>query len=182
MNLTSQSADVILIQEHWLWPYELFKLLSYLPEFTITGKSDHRLTESSVLSRGCGGVRVLWRKSLDIGISRKSSTSDRMCCIDIPLNCQPPVTLTIINIYCLSADHNEAEFAQCLQGLEELVCDFTNTLAVAGDFNAPSRHTGWSQRLRHTKSESIAHEVVHRPKLLERIPPSFKEKCHRPCL
>ena len=122
LNTLAKSADIILIQEHWLWPYELFKLSSYLPEFTSTGKSDHRLTESSTLSRGCGGVGILWRKSLDAGISRWSSASCHMCCIDILLEGLSPDILTIINIYCLSADHSEDEYVQCLQDLEEPVC------------------------------------------------------------
>ena len=56
-----------------------------------------------------------------MGVSRKISASDRICTVDISLSCQSPDTLTLVNIYCPSADHNEAEYAQCL---------------IAGDFNA----------------------------------------------
>ena len=59
LNVLSRSADIILIQEHWLWPYELHKLSSYLPEYTSSGRADHRLTESSGLSRGCGGGHLM---------------------------------------------------------------------------------------------------------------------------
>ena len=139
LNVLSRSADIILIQEHWLWPYELHKLSSYLPEYTSSGRADHRLTESSGLSRGCGGVGILWKKSLNVGVSRKISASDRICTVDISLSCQSPDTLTLVNIYCPSADHNEAEYAQCLQDLEELVCMHdleTCAIIIAGDFNA----------------------------------------------
>ena len=85
------------------------------------------------------GEGILWKKSLNVGVSRKISASDRICTVDISLSCQSPDTLTLVNIYCPSADHNEAEYAQCLQDLEELVCmhDLEScAIIIAGDFNA----------------------------------------------
>ena len=58
LKVLSRTADVILIQEHWLWPYELHKLSSYLSEFVALGKADHRLTEVSDLNRGCALEKI----------------------------------------------------------------------------------------------------------------------------
>ena len=59
-------SDIIVLEEHWLWPYSLHKLDSLLDGFSAFGCSDKRLAEGSSLSlnRGCGGVAILWRKHL----------------------------------------------------------------------------------------------------------------------
>ena len=59
-------SDIILLQEHWLWPFELQKLSSVINSFSAFGVSDLRLCESSTLRRGCGGVATLRRKSLSV--------------------------------------------------------------------------------------------------------------------
>ena len=86
LNALVKSVDIILIQEHWLWPYELCKLSSYLPRFKSVGKSDRRLTDLADFRRGCGGVGILWRESLNVDISRKTTQNHRIICIDIPLS------------------------------------------------------------------------------------------------
>ena len=57
----SNQSDIILLQEHWLWPFEVQKLSSTIDSFPAFGVSDSRLCESSTLRRGCGGVAILWR-------------------------------------------------------------------------------------------------------------------------
>ena len=82
---------------------------------------------------------MLWRKSLDVTNSSKSTTSDRICCIDISMKHNTLKSLVIVNVYFPSADHDQAEFVQCLEDLEELVCGFDcaeHALVIGGDFNA----------------------------------------------
>ena len=47
--------------KHWLWPFELSKLDTIVPGYKGTGISDTRLHEQSALTRGCGGVGILWK-------------------------------------------------------------------------------------------------------------------------
>ena len=63
----------------------------------------------------------------------------------------------------LLANNNEAEFVQCLQDLEELVCDIdpnTNALIIAGDFNA-HLSTLVVPRLWYAKPERNNPEAAH---------------------
>ncbi len=63
-HLIAQDADIIILVEHWLWPFDLSRLNSIHPDFSATAVSDHRLNATSDLRRGCGGVAILWRKCL----------------------------------------------------------------------------------------------------------------------
>ena len=53
--------DVIILQEHWLWPFKL-PLLGAIHPFTAV--LDDCLNPESDLRQGCGGVAIIWNKSL----------------------------------------------------------------------------------------------------------------------
>ena len=63
-HMAEEGADIIVLCEHWFWPYQLYQLQLLHPEFKAFGVADKRLTETSDLNRGCGGIAILWRKSL----------------------------------------------------------------------------------------------------------------------
>jgi hypothetical protein len=79
----AQEHDVLVLSEHWLWPYELHKLDDIHPDFVGLGISHHRLNAECNFSRGCGGVAVLWRKNLPM--SPVHLDSDRIIVIQLPL-------------------------------------------------------------------------------------------------
>ena len=58
-QLKNNGHDIIMIAEHWLWPYELARLDSVLEGYQGTGVCDHRLTEDATYPRGFGGVAIL---------------------------------------------------------------------------------------------------------------------------
>lgn len=149
----SSSSDIIVLSEHWLWPYELFKLDNLMEDFSSFGCSDKRLTEHSALTRGCGGVAILWRNHLK-ATPVTSITSDRIVAIQLPLpNSQ---SLSIIGVYLPSTDHPTPEYTEYLLELETIVTALQSEgpVIVAGDFNAhigtlgcgrgrdPPNHTG----------------------------------------
>ena len=63
-HMAEEGADIIVVCEHWLWPYQLHQLQLLHPEFKAFGVADKRLTETSDLNRGCGGIAILSHKSL----------------------------------------------------------------------------------------------------------------------
>lgn len=58
-NMLGEKPGVMVLSEHWLWPYELDKLNDISEEYMATGKADARLTEESAGGRGCGGIGIL---------------------------------------------------------------------------------------------------------------------------
>ena len=63
-HLISKGTDILVLQEHWLWPFELDQLESIDPNYTHTAVCDNRLSPMSTLRRGCGGCAILWKKTI----------------------------------------------------------------------------------------------------------------------
>ena len=84
-QLIRGGSDIIAINEHWLWPYQLPSLQNIHPDFVGYGVSDHRLNEHSSAVRGCGGVAIIWRKSLQVS-PLTNICSDRTCAIRVSLS------------------------------------------------------------------------------------------------
>ena len=135
----SNSSDFILLQEHWLWPFDLHKLSSVLEGFSSTGKCDERLNESSSLRRGCGGVAILWRKSIYANPICLGIKNDCICAVEVSLRNSALDKLVIYNIYCPSSDADHDHFSQCILDLEAEINSHDNettAIVIAGDFNA----------------------------------------------
>ena len=129
----AQAHNIVILSEHWLWPYELHKLDAAVDGFSSIAISNKRLTEHSSLHRGCGGVAILWRNT--IKVIPAPTHSDRFVAIQVPTS---NFTLTIIGVYLPSTDHDISEFTEYLHDLESFVSatQATGPVIVMGDFNA----------------------------------------------
>ena len=103
LHLISSGVDVIVLQEIWLWPYELTTLDRLHPEFSYTAVADEHLGPTSDLTRGCGGVAILWRKSLRFS-PITAVVSDRICGVRLFLPHEQRC-MTILGIYMPSSEH-----------------------------------------------------------------------------
>ena len=104
-ELISRGADVLVIQEHWLWPFQLSNLHEVHPEYSYMAMSDQRLSSDLNKRRGCGGVAIMWRKSF-ITTPLSDINSDRICAVQ--LSVPSSSVLTIIGIYMPSSDQSIA--------------------------------------------------------------------------
>ena len=113
---------------------------STLEGFAATGVCDRRLDEHSELRRGCGGAAILWRKSLTASPLPTHSSSDRICAATVTLSSNPsPVDkVTVLSVYCPSADADFDSFQQCITDLEEVnsLDSISTVVIITGDFNA----------------------------------------------
>ena len=65
--------------------------MSYIPldeihlDYSAVAVTDKHLSEDSTLSKGCGGVAILWGKSLAVPLAVQpiTSNSDRLCAIHL---------------------------------------------------------------------------------------------------
>ena len=134
LQVLAETSDIISISEHWLWPFELHTLDKILPGYSAHGCSDKRLSESSTLVRGYGGVAVLWKSSLQVS-PVTAVKSDRCVAIQVCLtNC----SLSIINVYLPTSDYPLDIFKEYLHELENTISALQSDgpVMVLGDFNA----------------------------------------------
>lgn len=126
--------DIVIVCEHWLWPYELSRLPHLLDGFSSVSCSDKRLDENSSLKRGCGGVAIFWMKAIK-AISVPTS-SDRLLAIQLPM--AEFTALSIVGVYLPSTDQPLPNFIEYLQELESIVSTLQaqGPVVVMGDFNA----------------------------------------------
>ena len=135
-QLAECGNDVIVVGEHWLWPYETERLANIHPAFSADVKTDRRLTEESTLRRGCGGIGIMWRKTLD-ATPIPSISSDRICGLSIRSSNQETV-FSVIGVYLPCADLGIEYYCEHLMELERLISDQQQQgpVIVMGDFNA----------------------------------------------
>ena len=130
-HLIQSGSDIIaLLSEHWMWPFELCQIH---PDYAGYGKADKRLHAQSNLSRGCGGVGLMWRNS--IHASPVNIDSDRVCGIQIELkDCH----LFVLSVYLSCSGQSFEEFSEYVKDLQCIVSTLQTQgpVIVAGDFNA----------------------------------------------
>lgn len=133
-HLIEDGADIIAVTEHWLWPYQLLLLKDIHPSYEGFGYSDSRLDEHSNLFQGCGGVGIIWKKSLRIS-PITSITSDRFCAARLFLS--EDDSITILCAYLPSSDHSFEEFKDCVNELSSVAgaLELYGPIALMGDFN-----------------------------------------------
>ena len=133
-KLVERGADIIVLSEHWLWPFDLYKLDEVHPDFTGLGHADSRLSEETHdKRRGCGGVGILWRKSLD-AFPISEIDSKRVCGIRIKK--EDDTWMSIIGAYLPCADLGMDYFRDTLAELEKVISDSTNLWGPRGSTTA----------------------------------------------
>ena len=127
---------------------EIYKLNELHPDFQGLGKTDSRLTETSEsCARGCGGVGILWKRSLDV-TPISEIQSDRICGVRIKSMANTNESwISIIGVYLPCLDLGVDLYRESLIELERLILDSERMgpVIVTGDFNA---HLGpmWGPR------------------------------------
>ena len=156
-HLAKNNSGLILIQEHWLWPFQLEQLNSLIHGYISTATSDYRLCPMSDLTKGCGGVAILWHNSLKFS-SITEICSDSITAVEVELSGS---RLSVINVYFTSNGCDE-DYQDCLSSLEELQilsAHHSFPILVAGDFNAHLGHLGGPQRFGHPKSTGTSTDM-----------------------
>lgn len=137
-KIIENGSEIIIVSEHWLWPFELNRLNEIDPDFISYGHADSRLT-SDHEGRGMEGIAILWKNDLDVSIVT-GCASDRICCIRVKLRNNE--ALTIIGVYLPCLDQGLDYYQECVIQLEELIREASQLggTIVLGDFNA---HLGY---------------------------------------
>ena len=133
-HLFKNGTDIIALSEHWLWPYNIQNLSSLHPEYDGFGVYDNRLDENCSLTRGCGGVGFLWKKSLNV-IPRTNITSDRFCVTQLQL--QNSTYLTLIAVYLPCCNYSDNTYTSYFEDLQSVISSYEpdGPVIICGDFN-----------------------------------------------
>jgi len=89
LNNLCELYDIVLIQEHWLLPFELGLLNNIHDDFIGIGVSAVDITSDLLKGRPYGGTAILYNKALVSGTNVINCDEPRMCAISIDTNNGP---------------------------------------------------------------------------------------------
>ena len=143
-SLLCEKPSVLVLSEHWLWPYELARLNDISDSFEATGKADSRLTEISnegrgFGGRGFGGIPILWHKTIG-AIPVSDITSDRICVIRF---CDPNdnrSTVSVIGFYLPCSDQGMDCYRDHLQEFERVISDSVAPIVLCHSMAMCQKH------------------------------------------
>ena len=137
-HLFSLGVDILILQEHWLWPLQLGSINK---NYSFVAVCDQRLSSTSNLSHGCDGTPILCKKCFHAAPLSKLN-SDRICGIQLPLPLSH--TLTILGVYMPSSDQPQEIYNSYVQAVDQVICQVSpsSPFIVAGDLNCHLGHLG----------------------------------------
>ena len=129
--------DIMMLQEHWLFPHDLSVLNYFHKDFYGTGMSAIDTSSNLVTGRPFGGTAVLYRKCFANSISPISTNNARITGVNIS---STDGKILLLNVYmpCNYGDDDSLQdFIECICQLQALIIesDAIHTL-ICGDFNA----------------------------------------------
>jgi endonuclease/exonuclease/phosphatase family metal-dependent hydrolase len=138
-------SDIILLQEHWLFNYELPSLECIHPNLSAAGKATDDENPIAALQkpRGYGGVAILWNKTLDESIEVLNEGGCRVQAIILH------DTVLIITVYLPTRGpkENDTKYEEVLDQVSDIIAKYEHTdLILGGDFNADITRTDKSKR------------------------------------
>ena len=126
----------MVLQEHWLWPFELDQLGSIDPNFDIPlcvimvsrhPQQSHRIAEAARCS-------ILWQKSI-CAVSISNLDSDRICGIQLPI--KGLQLLIIIGVYMPSSEYSQETYNNYISAVNRSISTVppSSHLLLVGDLN-----------------------------------------------
>ena len=147
-TLIENGSKILVLSEHWLWPYEIHKLNEINCDYEAVGKSDSRLTEIKDGGRGCSGIGLLWHKSVT-ATPISGITSDRICGIRCMVDDGENSLMSVIGVYLPCLDQGVDCYREHMKELERVISEsrILGPVTVLGDFNAHLLGVGSANRI-----------------------------------
>lgn len=140
INFLCQTSNIICIQEHWLFDFELPTLSKYLPGYKIFARAvdQHNPISPIRKPRGYGGVAIAWKSEIDKWISILTDGNERLLAIRIKGG---NLNLLLICVYmpARGAPDRDEEHLDVQQQIISLIDKHREpniAVIVCGDFNA----------------------------------------------
>jgi exonuclease III len=139
-----KNCDIVLLQETWLFDYDLPYLASISEDFYAKGISSIDSSSGIHTGRPYGGLAILWRKSIAGKCKLIDHDDSRIMGIEIEGD---SVKLQLLNVYLpYSSADNYDDFVFYLSKLDSIIADYSSPyIFVMGDFNADVRLNAHNQ-------------------------------------
>ena len=132
-------ANIILLQEHWLFQCQLYQLGEIHNDLCHVGKGVDKYEEidQSKLPRGYGGVGIFWHKDLDQDVGMVEGGNERIQCIEINQASNKPILIICVYMPTSGGREKTIEYHETIDLLNEMLQRHHNThyIVIGGDIN-----------------------------------------------
>ena len=136
-NELSKFADIVLIQEHWLFDCNLHKIKEISSSYTGCGKAvdTGEPIPPVQMPRGYGGTAIMWKHEIDHLIHVLQDGGNRIQCAE--LRGENPLLLISVYMPCRGLSDIVEDYNDCLDQLREILLKFScsHTILLGGDMN-----------------------------------------------
>ncbi|CAG2222940.1 unnamed protein product [Mytilus edulis] len=149
VNKLLEKNDIILIQEHWLFQFQIHLINEIGTNLNFEGKAVDKYNNihPAQVPRGYGGVAVIWKKEIDHLVKATDDGGERIQCVEFLDNMSKP--LLIVSIYMPTQGcHDLDEFKECIDQLFEIMQKYTRShdILIGGDLNEDLTKNNKNQR------------------------------------
>ena len=132
-----KEADIILLQEHWLFNFEMRKL-NINPSFKTIGKAvdEENLIEPKERPRGYGGVAILWHERLHPRIKTILDGNSRVQALLLTLSESRIILIVCCYMPTRGPRNSDCEYDDTIAQINHIIKKYKHTnLIIGGDFN-----------------------------------------------
>ena len=152
LNEQAKSADILLVQEHWLFDSNSSKLSNGIKDYTGKVVSGMDENEKVIQGRPFGGCAIMWRKSIAALVNpiMMDSISKRVCSVTLTVGA---MVVLLMSVYFPTdpgtVAFNDTFLTTVLADLQSVIEHVRpNAVIIGGDTNCDfGRHTGFANRI-----------------------------------
>ena len=130
-------CEILLIQESWLYNFEIDKISNVLPDSAYLGVSAMRDCDVGRRGRPFGGCLIIYKNNLAIPVKQITTSSNRLC---VATFIRDNIKLLVISAYMPTDDNSHItsqEYGEVLNEISGLLMMYNDfTLILGGDFNS----------------------------------------------
>ena len=128
-------CDILILQETWLYNFEHNIFSHVLPHCQYLAVSAMDEAEIGRKGRPFGGCAVLWHKNLALTITSISTTSNRICAVNVKYE---QIRFILITVYMPNDDNSDSSYSMygdVLSEISSIIRDYEHDIVIGGDFN-----------------------------------------------
>ena len=138
INWLLKSCDILAIQEHWLFNFQLQEIEKMFSSHSSYSKAvdDENPLPPTQKPRGYGGVAILYSKSMNFTVKQLPVGGNRILAVEVQSS--PPLCICCAYMPCRNSKGSIDDYQHFLDQLEEIINTYGRTHAVfiLGDMNA----------------------------------------------
>ena len=129
------SCDILVLQETWLYNFEHHMFCNILPDCQYYAVSAMDEADLGRKGRPYGGCSIIWHKNLSISVSPISTSSSRICAVEIKSDTSKFMLITVYMPNDENSDRSYEIYGDVLSQISSIICNYDHDILIGGDFN-----------------------------------------------